>query len=147
MLIIDILKSYKLIVRMRPYTKVLPIFLIVFWTKFTVPWKDFCSLTVYLIFLHIYHTWMIQIIKLILYYTQITQVNTYWVFEIISFIKRKKLSKPAWHYVKNNCPLNLIIGCATFCSNSCNQAFAITGNESFTSLWRIFGHLFFAELF
>ncbi len=35
-------------------------------------------------------------------------------------------------------PLNLITGCATLCSNKCNQAFAITGNESFTSLCRNF---------
>ncbi len=27
----------------------------------------------------------------------------------------------------NNCPLNLKTGCATLCSNNCNQAFAITG--------------------
>ncbi len=35
-------------------------------------------------------------------------------------------------------PLNLITGCATLCSNNCNQAFAITGNECFTLLWRKF---------
>ncbi len=54
------------------------------------------------------------------------------------------LPGPTW---KINCPLNLITGCGTLCSNNCNQAFAVTGNESFTSLWRNFGPLFFAELF
>ncbi len=54
---------------------------------------------------------------------------------MISFIKRKKLSKPAWHYVENKLKkYNLITGCATLCSNNCNQAFVIAGNESVTSL-------------
>ncbi len=48
---------------------------------------------------------------------------------------------------KSNCPLNLITGCATLCSNNCSQAFAVTGYESFTSLWRHFCPLFCAELF
>ncbi len=41
---------------------------------------------------------------------------------------------------KSNCPLNLKTGCATLCSNNCYQAFAITGNVSFTSLWRNLAH-------
>ncbi len=65
---------------------------------------------------------------------------------MISFIKGKNLSKPTWPYVKNELPPK---------SNNwlCHplqqqlQAFAITANESFTSLWRNFGPLFFAELF
>ncbi len=66
---------------------------------------------------------------------------------MISFIKEKKLYKPAWPYVKkSNCSLNLITGCATLFSNNCNKAFAITGNETFTLLRNI-GSLFFAELF
>lgn len=37
---------------------------------------------------------------------------------------------------KSNYPLNLITGWASLSNNNCNQAFAITGNESFIALWR-----------
>ncbi len=57
---------------------------------------------------------------------------------------RANLPDPTW---KSNCPLNVISGCATLCSNNCNQMLAITGNESFTSLWRNVGPLFFEECF
>ena len=46
---------------------------------------------------------------------------------IISFIKRKNLSKPTWPYVKQ--------GYETLCRHNCNKAFVINGNESFTWLW------------
>lgn len=42
--------------------------------------------------------------------------------------------------------LNLITACAMLCSNNCNQAFVITRDVSFTSLWRTFGKRF-AEQF
>ncbi len=83
-----------------------------------------------------------------LYYTKITRVNTKCSFEImISFIKGKNCPNLPGITWKSNCPLNRITGCATFSSNNCNQTFAITGNEFFTSLWRNFDPLFFAELF
>lgn len=44
-------------------------------------------------------------------------------------------------------PLNPITGCANLSSMDCNYTLAITGNESFTSLWRNFVLLFFAKLF
>ncbi len=79
-----------------------------------VPWKVFCP---FLIFFLAYLP--LKIFRK--YCTKITRVNTKCSFEImIYFIKGKKLSKPAWPYVKN-CPLNLIIGCATLYSNNCNQ--------------------------
>ncbi len=115
----------------------------------TVVWKRFFFLFFfYYHFLHICHTWMIQI-KQIFYYTKITRVNKKnaglkeW-FHLLREKSYPKLPGTTW---KSNCPLNLITGCATLCSNNCNQAFAITGNESFKSLWRNFGPLFFAELF
>lgn len=37
-------------------------------------------------------------------------------------------------------------GCTTLGIKNYNQAFAITGEESFTSLWRNFAPPFFAEL-
>lgn len=43
---------------------------------------------------------------------------------------------------QGNCPLNLITGCATLGCKNCNQAFAITANESFALLGRNFGPLF-----
>uniref|UniRef100_A0A8C5DEU6 Tubulin alpha chain n=1 Tax=Gouania willdenowi TaxID=441366 RepID=A0A8C5DEU6_GOUWI len=43
-------------------------------------------------------------------------------------------------------PLNLITGWATLSSNYCNQAFVITCNESFLTLWRNFGTLIFREI-
>ncbi len=49
------------------------------------------------------------------------------------------LPGPMW---KSNCPRNPITGCAPLCSNNCNQAFAMTGNVSFTSLWRHFDPLY-----
>lgn len=58
---------------------------------------------------------------------------------MISFIKRKKLSKPGSGY---NCTLKLII-----LGSKCNQVFEITGSESFTSMWSNFDPLFLAELF
>ncbi len=59
------------------------------------------------------------------------------------YLLREKSDLPGTTW-KSNCTLNLITGCATLCGNNCNQAFAITGNESFTSLWRNFGPLFLA---
>lgn len=54
------------------------------------------------------------------------------------------LPGPMW---KSNCPLNIITGCTTLSNKKCNQAFAITHNESFTSVWRNFGLIFCADLF
>lgn len=43
--------------------------------------------------------------------------------------------------------MNLITCCATLGIKSCRKAFVIADDESFTSLWRNFGPLVFAELF
>ncbi len=57
------------------------------------------------VFLHICHIWMIQIIKHILILHKDNSGKYKCSFEImISFIKGKKLSTPAWHYVKNELP-------------------------------------------
>lgn len=48
---------------------------------------------------------------------------------------------------KSNCPLNIITGCTTLSNKKCNQAFAITHNESFTSVWRNFSLILCANLF
>lgn len=50
--------------------------------------------------------------------------------------------KPTWPSVNKSLPSpNLITGCSSLNSNSFNQAFAITGNEPFTALWRNFAPL------
>lgn len=63
---------------------------------------------------------------------------------MISLIKEKKsypnLYDPVW---KSKCPLNLITGCSTLGGKNCSHV--ITFNECFTSLWRNFFPLFFAE--
>lgn len=59
----------------------------------------------------------------------------------------EKTNQPTCPVGKSHCPLNLITGCAIHGSKNWHQAFGITHNESFTSLWRNFGPLFLAELF
>ena len=57
------------------------------------------------------------------------------VFKMKVFIIKGKqnpnLHGPVW---KSDCPLNLITGWATFSSNNCNQAFAITCTESYSAV-------------
>ncbi len=48
-------------------------------------------------------------------------------------------------YVSLREKVDIIMVCATLYSNSCKQAFVITG--AFTSLWRDSGPLLYAELF
>ncbi len=67
-------------------------------------------------------------------------------FYEVFYYEGKTKSKPRWPCVKKCLPLNLITGWATLSSNNCNQAFAITCNESVTALWRNFGPLILAEL-
>ncbi len=92
---------------------------------------------------------MILIIKLILKLHKDNSSKYKMQFLNNDFTYEGKKAVQTWLALRenNNCLLNLITGCATLCSNNWNQAFVITGNESFTSLWRNFGPLFFAELF
>lgn len=66
----------------------------------------------------------------------------------VSVIKGKRtpnLHGPVW---KSDCPpINLMTGWATRSSNTCNQAFAITGKEPLIALWRNFGKHFFTPLY
>lgn len=62
--------------------------------------------------------------------------------------KNKNLSKykPIFE-IKSNRFLNLISGCASLGSKNYNEVFAITGDKSFTSPWKNFDPLLFAEQF
>ena len=60
-----------------------------------------------------------------------------WLFQLLREKGYPNQPGPMW---KSNFPLNLITGCASHGGNNCNQAFAITCNESFTSLWSNIGH-------
>lgn len=65
------------------------------------------------------------------------------------FIIKGKNNPDLHVYVwKTDYPLNLnLTGWATLNSNNYDQAFVITGKESFTALWRKFDDPIFAELF
>lgn len=63
------------------------------------------------------------------------------------FTEGKELFQTYITLEKSNCPQNLITARVTLGSNSCNQAFVIAGSGSFTSLWRNFDPVLFAEVF
>lgn len=63
--------------------------------------------------------------------------SSWFSFQMMIVLIKKYTCMYVWPYEeKNNCSLNLIIGCALLGSNNWDQAFAITADESFTFLWR-----------
>lgn len=63
------------------------------------------------------------------------------------FFEGKEFFQTYITHEKEQLPQNLITACVTLGSHSCNQAFVIAGSGSFTSLWRNFGPVLFAEVF